>query len=239
LAVFEVASGELRPIPGPIAGWTAAFSPDGQQLAVGGNTEVRVVDLAGAVRRTLAIPKSPDVPGSLVGSLADGNAWSPDGRLLALAGGDDGGCTLAFLDATGTGAAPPPPIRLAGYRYCEPLGWRTAGTMLVGASQRGYQMLEVPVRGGSPRTISYAGAGLGNITRISRLQIAAGLTTGFEVRDAGSPDHGPWPGWWRATLGAGALLAALLVLVVIRHRRRATRSGNPRRTIRTEAPNRQ
>ncbi|BCB90151.1 hypothetical protein [Phytohabitans suffuscus] len=66
-------------------------------------------------------------------------SWSPDGHLLVLTQIEGGRARLAFIPAgTTTAREPvPDPIDLRGDGLPEILGWRDAGTMLVGIDNGG------------------------------------------------------------------------------------------------------
>ncbi|WP_249522473.1 WD40 repeat domain-containing protein [Modestobacter marinus] len=79
VGLLDVSSGAVRTLTGATQVSTAAFSPDGSELAVqrsataGGTLEV--FDLEGGGRRTLDLPAGHHLAGA--------DAWSPDGALLA------------------------------------------------------------------------------------------------------------------------------------------------------------
>lgn len=80
-----------RPAPRPSPVWSAAFSPDGAQLALGGYRKVTLWSVADGTR-TAEWAATDDAVRAL--------AFSPDGALLAVGGGvPGGGGALVLLDA--------------------------------------------------------------------------------------------------------------------------------------------
>jgi len=214
LRLLDLATGAVTPLdhtPGPH--WTAPFAPDSSSLAVQvASTElVQIVDTGGSeVRRVTLGPRQ---------SLATGPSWSPDGRLLVLIEVDGDRVRIAFADATGTGQAVPRSFGLRGDGLPDLLGWRDAGTMLVGIDDDGgYEIAEVAVDGGAVHVLSRLSHGVLRLARVNALQLATGLVTGVEARDVPGPDRGPWPLWWRIVVGALVLAAGLLAWRVVRGR---------------------
>jgi DNA-binding beta-propeller fold protein YncE len=212
LLVLDLATGAATPLadaPGPVP--TVAFSPDGTRVAVAEEGSVLV---AGGVRQRLPLTDRQ--------SLAAGPSWSPDGRLLVLNEIGGSSIRLAFADATLTGQPVPAPVTLRGDGAAEVLGWRTADTMLVGIDDDGgYEIAEVSVHGGPEKIVSRLSHGPGQLARVNGLQLATGLLAHTEVRDVGGADRGPWPTWWRVTVGGLVLLTGLVAWRVVRRRRYA------------------
>ena len=204
LVVLDLASGEATAVPGGEDVSAAAFSPDGAELAVQrtrGSGGLAVVDLAsGAVRRVDA-----------TGSLAGPDAWSPDGRLLALVGAPG----LSFVDPGGTGT----PLTLAGPAPDGVLGW---------TGSREVAVLESPDSDNATITAYALDGGSRPLTAISnlgsygigRIQLASGLIADLQARPAGTPDHGPWPPAFRIGVALVLGLAIALVVVLVDRRRR-------------------
>jgi hypothetical protein len=124
-------------------------------------------------------------------SVTQRRAWSPDGELLLVAGVDDTGprsWTCAFVDATGSGAAVPGPIRFQQDDLVL-LGWRSSRTMLVGlddGTARGPNLVaEVPLDGSPRRIVSRLSVDAGGL--VHGLQLASGLLADADIRDTGPP----------------------------------------------------
>jgi WD40 repeat protein len=94
LFILDLESGDAQPVPGAHGARTAAFSPDGRQIAVQRSGDGKaIVDLPTSTVRTLR-PR---------GTLAGPHAWSPHGRLLAVAHKS----SIGFLDVAGSRPATP------------------------------------------------------------------------------------------------------------------------------------
>ncbi len=94
-ALYDVASGEVTRIDGPIAGMRGygfAFSPDGTRFAY---REWRMVRVRGMDLSRQSVFEIPDGA-----ELAGKGAWSPDGRAIALLTQVPGGWELALHDIT-------------------------------------------------------------------------------------------------------------------------------------------
>ncbi|WP_432572034.1 WD40 repeat domain-containing protein [Kineococcus sp. SYSU DK005] len=218
LHVLDTGTGRSTAVPGADDVVSAAFSPDGAELAVqraGGAVDVLGPD--GALRRTLPAPG---------GLLVAGAAWSPDGRLLAV----QQDRRVAFAAASGaTGEAVPAPV--AGEAL---LAWRSAREVLVqdvGASSSATA---------ADFTVSRADLGTGALVPSTRVPTARGnyaviglrLATGLAARAehvAAVPpaDRGRAP----LPLRAGAVLAAAGAAALAAHRlarRRGPRPPAPR-----------
>lgn len=207
---------------------------------MGGGT-VDVVALDGTLRRTLPMPENDYLDGP--------NAWSPDGALLATAaqwvpdcdhleaGGEawadcfntyEGpGHGVAFLDASGGDGSVPAPIPAAHVGWNGVLGWTTDGEPLFldepedpeTADSDLYWLTAVPLDGSEPRPLS-AIAGGGNYG-VGDFQLATGLLTEAEVRDADAATRGLWPTWVRLVAAAAGAATVTLTVGVLARRRAA------------------
>lgn len=214
LYVLDLESGVATSVPGDERALTAAFSPDGQQLAVqrtGGGTEaLTIVDLSEETVR--AFPAD--------GQLNGPTAWSPDGRLLAM----NVQSGISFVDTTGVDGSAP--IRLALDDATDPqiLGW---------TAEREVALLESP-HADSARLAAHAldGRGLRDLMRmddlgsygVGRFQLATALTADAGVRAAGDPDRGPLPTPFRILLAAAVGLGVAGLTALVLHRRRTAPS---------------
>jgi hypothetical protein len=212
IAILDVTTGAVNRLAlSRMSSWgfAAAFAPDGMRLAVtvdvgeaspSSEQAVAIIDLAGTVLHTIAMPRWHTIAGPA--------AWSPDGALLVTVRHMDGASTLTFLDATGEDRAVPAPRSLAG-PWLDLLGWRSPDTLLIGIDgSRDYRIAETPLRGGEPRTVSRLPQGIGNLASVGRLQLAGALVGTATITDAGGVERGPWPWWWRITLAVLILLVA-------------------------------
>jgi hypothetical protein len=230
MGVLDLASGEAGALSAATDEWTAAFSPDGDELAVQyADDHVEVLSLDGRSARVVPVTEGH--------SLAGPAAWSPDGALLATVQGENPclavsgqkapRCTqqavIDFVDATGRSAPVPEPLARGVVGPGRVLGWTAADRVLVlvpdpvddvGDPDQ-HRLLDVPLDGAEPRQLSALPTSDGNYG-VSRFQVATGLLPGLEVREAGDPDRGRWPLWLRigtaVAVGAGAAVAASLVV---------------------------
>ena len=222
---LEDGSTDVLDLGGAAAG--AAFSPDGTELAVerAAPRELSVTTLAAGSERTLPLD----------GVLAGPNAWSPDGRLLAVTTvdattaapgvGDPGVPTgLAFVDATGAGAELPDPLTLPVSAPGRVLAWNGDDevVMLLSTDAEEATLSDVPLDGSEPETLMRM-ADLGSYG-VGRFQLAADAGGRLEVVDAGDVDRGPWPLALRITASVLAgLLVWVLAAVAVRFGRRVSR----------------
>jgi hypothetical protein len=196
LFTLDLESGDAEPVPGGDGAGTAAFSPDGRQIAVQsfGRVEgIAIVDLSSSTVRAV----------SYRGALAGPDAWSPDGQLLAVAGKS----SIAFLD-------------VAGSRPSTRFHLDVEQTMVGWAGEREVVLLDTS-DDDTTRLVAHplAGGGSRELTRVegtssygvARLQLASALLADIEIRDTGEPDRGPLPTPWRI---AAAVLAGLVVTIL-------------------------
>jgi hypothetical protein len=238
VGLLDLISGEATALDGATEVSTAAFSPDGREVAVqhvGGALDVLPVD--GGPGRTLAPP-----PGF---RLAGPDAWSPDGALIAvwrnssrcpgLGSDPPPACAsdevLSFVDATGRDGPTPGPLTRGTVAPGYVLGWTAADRLVVLVPEpiadtgdpEEYRVLDVPLGGGEPRQLSALPTGGGNY-RVGTFYLAGGLLPELEVRAAGDPDRGRWPLWLRLTVAlAVAWGAAGTASLVSRRARRPIR----------------
>lgn len=198
---LDIASGAVEAVPGGAQSTAAAFSPDGALIAVQRmgepETGLAIVRLGtGAVRA---------LPGA--GRLTAPNAWSPDGRLLAV----DRRSGIWVVDVAAAPATEPARLSLP-----QP----TSHTMLGWTANREVALLDY-TRPDQSRVIAHSLArgesreltlidGMESYG-VGRLQLATALIADLAVRESDDPDRGPLPPVIRALL---ALLAGLVTIVV-------------------------
>ncbi|MCZ2823460.1 MULTISPECIES: WD40 repeat domain-containing protein [unclassified Modestobacter] len=243
VGLLDVSSGEVRTLAGATQVSTAAFSPDGSELAVqrsptaGGTLDV--FDLEGGGRRGLDLPVGHELGGA--------DAWSPDGALLATArvpspcldAVDEAEWTacqgewesipdvIAFVAATGRPTEVPEPLDGEIAESRRVLGWASAREVVVlsgraddGSDPDEFWVTRVSLDDGATERLSAVPTGGGNYG-VGRFQLATSLVPDLQVRSAGELDRGRWPVWLRVTLALGAAAAAgLLAPTVVRAARR-------------------
>ena len=197
LFVLDLDSGDVEPVPGGEGAGMAAFSPDGRQLAVQqyeGSEGLAIVDLASSTVRAL--------PHGV--TLTSSNAWSPDGRLLAVAGRSS---SIVFLDVAGSRASTPLHLDVDQ----SMVGWvgEREVVLLDMSDDNVTRLVAHPLEGGESReltrvegTASYG---------VIRVQLASALLPDLEAREAGEPDRGPLPAPFRI---AAAVLVGLAVTIL-------------------------
>jgi hypothetical protein len=228
LSVVDTTSGAVTKLP--VTDYAAvAFAPIGTDVAVETPGSIRVLDATGAERRRLPLPAERHLAGP--------SAWSPDGRLLAITRPmttcfdpadyvDPSGLVqdcdpstdgLSFVDATGTGAAVPRPLKgdLSGTR--DVLGWTSPTEVIVmddltaptspDSTDEKHWVTAVSVDGQQSRRLMSVPDD-GNYG-VGRFHLASALAPDLEVRPAGSADRGTWP----TVVRIGAIAAALGLLV--------------------------
>lgn len=203
VGVLDLATGETTVLPDSELVRSAAFSPDGSELALqrGGLT---VVDLATGSERSV------DETGVLAGPAS----WSPDGRLIATKAPSG----FSFADATGRGVDVPEPVELALNPQGQVLGWSGPDEVLTLLDGPGADRMEGPdayilaaasLDGAQPKTLMII-EGLQNYG-VNRFQLASATVDGLAVVTHADIDRGPWP----LPLRAGqALLLGLVAWVV-------------------------
>jgi dipeptidyl aminopeptidase/acylaminoacyl peptidase len=222
VGVLDLKTGETTMLRRAREVRTAAFSPDGTQLAVqqdvAGGEQLSVVDIASDTTRVLEAD----------GELAGPASWSPDGRLLATTtvrslGAVPGIRTptaptgLAFVDTTGRGGDVPAPLELPLAPDGRVLGWRSPDQALV-------LTVVQPVddgRGEGPDAYELSVVSLGHdestaLMRIpelqdfgvSRFQLADANVDELEVVTPADVDRGPLP---LPVRGGAAALTGLVV----------------------------
>jgi hypothetical protein len=234
LRLLDLSTGRSSEVPAAKPAWTAAFAPDGRRLAVQIGQEAHLLDLEGRESGRVSIPAGRE--------LAANVGWSPDGRFLATVpwaaeDGPAGGSTshdtflwraddLGFVPVGG--GSPPAPVG----NIVRLLGWRSAGTVVVAATNGSGQLslVEVPLDGGGRRTLTRFDTGrtceLGlQHCQVFDLQLATGLLPEVTVRHAGRPQRGPWPVALTAGVAVAGAGVALLLWRVTRAARRRRASG--------------
>ncbi|WP_028643953.1 TolB family protein [Nocardioides sp. URHA0020] len=207
LYLLDVDSGEVSSVPGVGRARTAAFSPDGRQLAVrpaglGGGT-LPIVDLATGTLRT--------VPAD--GVLTGPAAWSPDGELVAVSSP----AGLAFVAVDGS-APGPAELELDHPQREQLLGW--TGDREVAVLDRSdpdtARLVAHPLSGGPTRRLTRIDH-LGTYG-ISHVQLASALLPQARLRPAGSAGYGPLPARFRFPLAVviGLAVAGVALLVLRR-----------------------
>jgi hypothetical protein len=193
---------------GKVPAQKAAFSPDGEVLAVSGGGKLRLFSRTG---KLLGEQK-------ITGDVAGANAWTPDGRFIATVPEPDDRSepsTLEFVPADPAHAAGAPEA-LTVDNFDVLLGWRSDRTAVVGQWRPyGGDLTEVGLRDGRQKVLATAPAPFD--------VVAAGLLPDLVIVDSAWPDHGPLPTWARVGAVVLTLAGALIALIVWRtvKRRRA------------------
>jgi WD40 repeat protein len=196
LFMLDLESGEAEPVPGGDGAWTAAFSPDGRQIAVApsGRVEgIAIVDLPSSTVRSL----------SHGGALAGPDAWSPDGRLLAVAQKS----SIGFLDVAGSR----PSTRFHLDVDQALVGWvgEREVVLLDSSDDNVTRLVAHPLEGGESREVTRV-EGTSSYG-VSRFQLASALLADIENRVAGEPNRGPMPAPFRI---AAAVLVGVAVTIL-------------------------
>jgi hypothetical protein len=195
----------------------AAFSPDGEKIAVQDSVAVVLINRSGMVLASLSTGGA---------NLATSTAWSPDGHWLALRsrrliperGAYREEVSVVFADPQGGNTIPPAALPTS----AEFAGaWRGVDRFLV---KQGENFVEVDLKTGQTRVVStFTSAPFDNYM-MGSMQFASGLLLDARLRSAGGAERGPWPTWLRISAGAGiAFLGLLTALVVWLVRRRLHR----------------
>lgn len=229
IAVLDLSDGSTEVIDVDGAGATAAFSPDGTEIAVerASPRELSLIPLGdgGSGRR---LP--------LDGVLAGPTAWSSDGRLLAITtvepalgapGPDQPGIPvgLSFVDPSGGADDTPAPLTLPLTGPGRVLGWDGTEAVLVLLAVEdddAYTVSRVPLDGSEPTTLMRMDD-MGSYG-VGRFQMAAAAGGRLEVVDPSGVDRGPWPLLQRISAAVLAGLVGWLVAAVfVRVGRRVAR----------------
>lgn len=205
LFILDLESGNAQPVPGGEGARTAAFSPDGRRIAVQRSGEgLAVVDLPSSTVRDL----------SSRGPLAGPDAWSPDGRLLAVAQRS----AIEFLDVAGS--RPSTPFHLAVDQSL--VGWvgEREVVLIDDSDDNVTRLVAQHLGGGGSRELTR----VENTSRygVARFQLASALLPDLEIRDPGEPDRGPLPALLRimAAVLVGSAVTILADWMTRRHQRR-------------------
>jgi hypothetical protein len=239
LSILDLTTGRATPVPGFQPVQAAAFSPDGELLAIQSKMETWIITADGVRVRQVPMPADTGI--------VPRNAWSPDGHLLAttLWRADswqqlDGTTTSSYSVASWYG------IGIAGIAGAtEPwvisehdtfLGWRSSDRVLVftpSSADNGDDQLADLSLDGTRKTLSRFDTGrsceLGMQTcQTLELTVASGLLPDLTVRPAGSPQRGPWPTSMLLLIGIPiTVVAVLIVFAGHKLRRRTVRGRKP------------
>lgn len=186
----------------------AAFSPDGQKIAVQDGAALVLLDRTGKVLASLPTGGA---------NLATSTAWSPDGRWLALRsrqliperGAYLEQISVVFIDPSGNNATAPAALATS----AEFAGaWTGPDRFLV---KQGEDFVEVDLKTGRTRVLTtFTSAPFDNYMMAS-MQFASGLLLDVSTRSAGSPERGPWPAWLRISVTSGLILAGLVTALAV------------------------
>lgn len=234
LGILELGTGRVRIALRDADVAAVAFAPDGTELVVQdpARGSLHVIGLDGTTRRVLDLPAGMGLPGPA--------AWSPDGRLIAVAttrvgcpnqhdiGGTPGWCTAEetrFLDATGEHRPVPPPLTAAAGSRHQLVGWSAPNRVLLvdEGSSGGTALVEARLDGGT-RQLSAIPSDGGD-SPAGTVQLATGLLGDLRVRSPLKPDRGPWPVLWRVgaavAVTAGIWMSLAIASRLVRRRRAA------------------
>lgn len=226
LLLLRPGSGEVIAVPVGDRISMAAFSPDGSRLAVqrqGRDRGIAIVDLATSTVRVLPQEDPPNsqqrrnggIPARPQGDqLAGPDAWSPDGRLLAIRQNGE----LAFHDLVAPRQSTPRPLAVH-WPYGQALvGWtgEREVVLLDTHDDDTTRLLAHPLGGGKGRELTRV-EGTSSYG-VQTFQLASALLDDLEVRPAGDPDRGPMPTLLRITVAV--LLGLAVTLLAARLPRR-------------------
>lgn len=232
VGVLDLQTGETTMLRQARKVRTAAFSPDGTQLAV-------QQDVATGEQLAIVDIDTDDTIRVLVaeGELAGPASWSPDGRLLATTTvrqltpmrGIRTPTTptgLEFVDPTGRGEREPESLKLPLTPDGRVVGWSSSDQVLALTVPPGqddgfmggpdvHELSSVPLDGSEPRALMRI-SGLQSFG-VNRFQLADATVDELEVVTPAAVDRGPLP---LAARGAPAVLTGLFVWLVARHAER-------------------
>ena len=148
LVMVDPSTGKTVPLVGlPEGIWGAAYSPDGERLALtvfppSGPRELWVTDAAG---RAALIASAPNI---------SGGSWSPDGAYIAYAADDDSGSAIHVIRSDGTEDRVVGPV-LQGRDYFS-VDWSPDGTRLLfdAGTDVGYSISTMSLDGTDLRVLS-------------------------------------------------------------------------------------
>ena len=218
LARLDLETGDLRPYAlGDVH--AAAISPDGSRIVADTDRGLVLVGAASG---------EPTETGLLLSQAAlDGDAWSPDGRQIAVLDGD----VLRILDATRPGVEHTAAV--AAVEYGSVIGWRDAETVLLhamtadGSNESRFLWVDASTGAAEPFS-AYAPDFTGAALAVP--DVARHLVADWEVADR-RPDRGPLS--LVAALVAGLpfiVLAGLVALALTPRRGVPRRPGEPEPT---------
>ena len=182
LYVLDTTTGAAVAVADDVA--AAAFSPDGSRIAVQsrGSQQIRVLDRSGRSVEQLLAPAGTRVAG--------GDAWSPDGSLIAVL--DATGDRVAFVPVAAT-VVLPAPLRTSG----RVLGWLSPTEVLVPAPATSwptgdFRVLRADLTSGDTSVWTSVPTSGGN-DAVSDVTLATALLPQAHLDAPGDVDRGPWP----------------------------------------------